>query len=240
MSEWHVRFLRVMQTARFAALVIILMSLSLVSVYGQGYPPSPSITKVPLLGTSGAPALAGNDYAGLITVLYADGQPVVLGSTKAYLAICSVTNSSLTGGGSYVAEQMNRTGCVSIETTLKQTAPGTYAYSFPIPALSGLVGIYVQAGGLADDNGRIFPSVDTQIGAYAAPTSSSSSAPAEESHPGTPVPQQSNLDAQPLTRQAVAAQPAGQSPIFTVAIALGVLGLAGIGLLIAPRRKNSG
>jgi len=206
-----------MQTARFVALAILLLSLSLVSVYGQGYPPDPSIIKVPLLGTSGAPALSGSNYAGLITVLYADGQPVVLGSNKVYLSLCSPTS------------------CVSIETKLIQTAPGTYAYSFVIPALSGTVTIYIQAGGLADDNGRIFPSVDTQIGAYAAPTSSSSSAPAV-----TPVSQQSNLDGQPLTRQAVAPQPAGQSPMFTVANVLAALGLAGIGLVVMPRRKTSG
>lgn len=208
-----------MQTIRFVVLGLLLLSLSVVSVSGQGYAPVPSIVKVPLLGTSGAPALAGSNYAGLISVLYADGQPVVLGSNKVFLNLCAPTS------------------CESIEVPLQQTGPGTYAYSFPIPALSGTVTIYVQAGGLADDNGRIFPSVDTQIGAYAAPTSSSSSLPAEESLPGTP---QQSTPVQPLTRQAVVAQPAGHSPIFTVGVVLAVLGLVGMSLLVVPRRKTSG
>lgn len=119
-----------MQTVRLVALGFLLLSLSVVSVSGQGYVPAPSIIKVPLLGTSGAPALAGKNYGGLITVLYADGQPVLLGSNNVYLSLCSETNTTQLSTQPYTSEFNGNQSCVTIETKLQQTAPGTYRIRF--------------------------------------------------------------------------------------------------------------
>jgi len=177
---------------------------------------------LPILGTTGSPALgAPSLYSGVISVLYADGTPVVLESNTVTLLLCS-------GGCDGVA---------TVTATLRQTSPGTYTYSFTPPSsVTGTVTIYVKAYALADDNGKIFPQVDTTIGtyAYAPSTMTGSSVPPATSPPpaGTPV-------APPLTSQAVntqPTQPATQaSPIEPLLIILSALAVAGSLLTVWKR-----
>jgi hypothetical protein len=198
------------------ALVVLTMFLAfgVASVYaatGEGQ------VGLPILSTTGAPALASPSlFSGAINVIYADGTPVVLSTNKVILNVCN-------------------TSCATLTATLTQTAPGSYTYSFTPPtSLTGTVTIYVKAYGLADDNGRMFPSVDTSIGTYgfapsittgtSAPIGTTSTPPA-----GTPV--------SPLTRQAVNSvqTPTQTFPIGALLAVLSVLGLAGC-LLILPSR----
>lgn len=207
-----------MRIVRYGALGLLLFSLSLACVFGKGYQIS-----VPILGTSGAPALASPTlFEGIITVLYADGSPVVLGSDQVYLNLCSSTGA-----------------CINVVSTLKPTAPGAYSYSFTPPtSLTGVVTVFVQSGSLEDDNGRIFPSVDTQIASYGSPTITSSSASVSQPQPDPPAAPQPASNQQPdLTRQAVPIQRTQQSPIFSIALALTVVVMAAAGLLILPRRR---
>jgi hypothetical protein len=176
---------------------------------------------LPILGTTGAPALAAPSlFSGVISVLYADGTPVVLESNRVTLNVC------------------NGSGCQTLTATLRQTSPGTYTYSFTPPSLTGTVTIYIKAYALADDNGRIFPQVDTSIGTYAyTPSTTSSSVPPATSAPpaGTPV-------APPLSSQAVNAQPTQTtqpttqaSPIEPLLIILSALAVAGSILVFSKR-----
>jgi hypothetical protein len=176
---------------------------------------------MPILSTTGAPALAGGAgapaiFSGAISVIYADGTPVVLSTNQVILKLCT-------------------TICVTVTASLTQTSPGIYTYSFLLPAsATGTVTIYVTAYGLADDDGRVFPSVDTSIGTYAyapsittgtsAPVGTTSKPPA-----GTPVSR--------LTRQAVDAvqTPTQTFPIGALLAVLSVFALAGC-LLILPAR----
>jgi hypothetical protein len=192
----------------------MLLTLGVTSVYantGEG------TVGLPILGTTGAPALASPSlFSGAMSVLYADGTPVVLSTNKVTLSICN-------------------TSCVTVTASLTQTAPGTYTYSFTPPtSLTGTVTIYIKAYGLADDNGRIFPSVDTSVGTYAfAPsTTTGTSAPIGTANApaGTPL--------SPLTSQAVntsKSQPTATFPIETLLITLSVLAVAGC-LLVIPKR----
>jgi hypothetical protein len=136
-----------MKILRFAPVIVLLFfSLSVASVFANSeYPIS-----IPILGTTGAPALGASGlFSGVMAVLYADGTPVVLSTNHVTLNLCT-------------------TSCTTVTVTLEQTAPGTYTYTFTPPTtLSGTITIYVQAENLADDNGRLFPSVDTSIGTYA-------------------------------------------------------------------------
>jgi len=220
-------------------LVILFFSLSVASVFAQQY-----AIAVPLLRTIGppvlgAPSLCGvsnitaayhpgpptysslpNNTAGcgVLSVWYADGRPVLLSTNLVTLSLCAAS-------------------CVSVSATLKQTAPGTYTYTFIPPAsLTGTVTLYLLAGSLADDNGIIFPSVTTQIGTYtySPPTTSGTSAPIGTSRPpaGTPVNQLNHV-----TRQAVDAiqTPTQTFPIQQLLAVLSALSLAGC-LLILPSR----
>ena len=194
------------------------LALGVVSVYantGEG------TVGLPILGTTGAPALAAPSlFSGVISVLYADGTPVVLESNRVTLNVC------------------NGSGCQTLTATLRQTSPGTYTYSFTPPSLTGTVTIYIKAYALADDNGRIFPQVDTSIGTYAyTPSTTSSSVPPATSAPpaGTPV-------APPLSSQAVNAQPTQTtqpttqaSPIEPLLIILSALAVAGSILVFSKR-----
>jgi hypothetical protein len=196
-------------------LVMITLAASLVSVYGNGY-----TVGLPILGTTGTPALASPSlFSGAITVLYADGTPVVLSTNHVTLNLCATT-------------------CQTVRSTLKQTAPGTYTYTFTPPtSITGTVTIYIQSGSLADDNGKIFPSVDTSIGTYAAPSASPSSAPATAPAPaqaGTPL----SLDSvnQAVNMSPSATPTTNQSPIVTVVAAVTVLAVLGCLLIIIPRR----
>jgi hypothetical protein len=194
--------------------LVMFLALGVVSVYantGEG------TVGLPILGTTGAPALASPSlFSGAISVLYADGTPVVLSTNKVTLYVCN-------------------TSCVTLTASLKQTAPGAYTYSFTPPtSLTGTVTIYIKAYGLSDDNGRIFPSVDTSIGTYAfAPsTTTGTSAPI-----GTTNVPPAGTPASPLTQQAVNSvqTPAQTFPIGALLAVLSVLALAGC-LLILPSR----
>jgi hypothetical protein len=178
----------------------------------------------PILGTTGYPALSGNHFTGIMTVLYADGMPVVLGSNKVTLLLCA-------------------SSCMTMNINLKQTAPGTYAYSFiPPQSLNGTITIAVMAGGLADDNGKIFPGVDTQIGTYATPGLGgySASAPSDQVYPANPpAAQQSNSVPQAVAQPTPAQSTVHQSSMVGMVIAVVVVLLAAGGLLILPTRRVS-
>lgn len=169
---------------------------------------------LPILGTTGAPALAAPSlFSGALSVLYADGTPVVLSTNQVTLSLCN-------------------TSCQTVTASVKQTAPGTYTYSFTPPAsMTGTVTIYIKANGLADDNGRVFPSADTSVGTYAfSPSTTSTSQQPASAPAGTPL--------APLTRQAVSttpSQPTTTSPVAALVVTLSVLAVAG-SLLVIPKR----
>jgi len=203
-----------MKGLRLVAFALVtFLALGVASVYANS---ADGNLGLPILGTTGAPALASPSlYSGTISVLYAEGTPVVLEANTVALDLCS-SNS-----------------CTSVTATLKQTSPGTYTYSFTPPSLTGTITIYIKAYALADDNGRIFPSVDTSIGSYAYTPSPASSVPPAAA--GTPVPQ--------LTSQAVntsptqTTQPAVQaSPIEPLLLLLAALSVAGSLLVVSKRR----
>jgi hypothetical protein len=195
-------------------LAVIMVATTIASVFAAGY-----TVATPLLGTSGAPALSGSQFTGIITVLYADGMPVVLAANKANLQLCA-------------------SSCIVEPVTLKQTAPGTYAYSFTPPSsLNGTITIAVLAGGLADDNGRIFPSVNTQIGTYATPglASAPANAPSGQALPASPVPQSNNVVGQAV---ALPQQPTQDSTTVEVVLAVTIILLVAGALLILPSRRR--
>jgi hypothetical protein len=202
-----------------AVTLVMFLVLGVASVYAN---PDGNLG-LPILGTTGAPALAGGApslFSGVISVLYADGTPVVLSTNQVTLNLCN-------------------TSCETLTASLTQTSPGTYTYSFTPPtALTGTVTIYIKAYGLADDNGRIFPSVDTSIGTYAYSPSTTSSS----QQLGTSLPPAGTPPA-PLTRQAVNTSqnpthpnnPTTTSPVEELLLTLGALTVAG-SLLVIPKR----
>ena len=202
---------------------------------------------IPILGTTGAPALASPSlFSGALSVLYADGTPVVLEANQVTLNLCTAGNSTTTPTNpttTYYYIRNNATSCVTVTATLRQTSPGSYTYSFTPPAsLTGTVTIYIKANGLADDNGLMFPSVDTSIGTYAfAPsTTSTSQQPSttntsrqpgtSEPPAGTPPPR---LAAQAVTTGQ--SQATASSPIEALLLTLSALAVAGC-LLVIPMR----
>jgi hypothetical protein len=117
-----------------------------------------------------------------------------------------------------------------VTATLTQTGPGTYSYSFTIPAgITGTVTIILPAGSLTDIHGRAFPSVNTVIGTF---TTGSASAPAiaassvKYSKESPSVMQ----TAQPLEQ---ASQP--QINLLIPAL-LALLSIAGLALLALPNK----
>jgi len=211
----------------------------------------------PILGTTGAPALAAGAppfFSGAISVLYADGTPVVLETNRLALDLCGSFNYNNTRTTTTTVILTTSTtwsnsssSCTTVSATLNQTAPGVYTYSFTPPSwLTGTITIYVKAYALADDNGRIFPQVDTSIGAYAytrAPTTGSS-VPSNSSLPaaGTPPLTSQAVNAQPVKAQSIPAQPTaatqpvtGASPIVPLLITLSVLAVAGSLLTVSKR-----
>ena len=199
-------------------LIVMFFALSVASVYanGNGY-----TFGIPILGTTGAPALASPSlFSGVVTVLYADGTSVVLQNTNHItFDLCAKT-------------------CVTVSATLKQTSPGTYTYTFTPPSLNGTVTIYVGAETLADDNGRVFPSVNTQIGTYAftPSTTTGTSAPVDQTRSTTPT-----AAAVPVTQEMRQAVPATQAPVMQTSLieelVLALSALAGVGLfLVLPSR----
>lgn len=211
-------------------LLLMFVSLGVASVFGN----AEYTIAQPILGTTGSPALASPSlYSGVITVLYADGATVVLSSNHVELELCSTfgnaTTTTTTITTTTTTMGLNST-CVSVTTRLKQTSPGTYSYSFTPPSLTGTVTIYVQAGSLADDNGRIFPSVNTQIGTYASPTTGSPSV-TGTSNPSLPASAPNHI------RQAVqAAHTTQASPILGIVAVLSGLMVAAC-LILRPRRR---
>jgi hypothetical protein len=195
------------------ALVVLTMFLAfgVASVYANS---ADGNLGLPILGTTGAPALAAPSlFSGALSVLYADGTPVVLSTNQVTLSLCN-------------------TSCQTVTASVKQTAPGTYTYSFTPPAsMTGTVTIYIKANGLADDNGRVFPSADTSVGTYAfSPSTTSTSQQPASAPAGTPL--------APLTRQAVSttpSQPTTTSPVAALVVTLSVLAVAG-SLLVIPKR----
>jgi len=194
---------------------LMFLSLGVASVFGN----AEYTIAQPILGTTGSPALASPSlYSGFLAVLYADGATVVLASNHVNLELCSTTT------------------CDAVTTTLKQTAPGTYSYSFTPPSLNGTITIYVQSGSLADDNGRIFPSVNTQIGTYASPTTGTLSA-TGTSHPSLPAAAPNQAKPAGEIRQAVQAAHASQaSPILEIVAVLSALVVAAC-LILRPWRR---
>jgi hypothetical protein len=210
-----------------AVTLVVFLALGVASVYAN---PDGNLG-LPILGTTGAPALAAPSlFSGAISVLYADGTPVVLQTNQITLDVCGAISNQTAARTQTNFIFTNQTyGCASVNAMLKQTAPGTYTYSFTPPTtIAGTVTIYIVANGLADDNGRVFPSVDTSIGTYAfAPstTTGTSASPA-----GTPLPS--------LTRQAVntSQTPTTQaSPVEALLLTLSALTVAGC-LLVIPKR----
>jgi len=198
-------------------LVMVTLAASMVSVYGNAYTPD-----IPILGTTGTPALAAPSlFSGLLTVNYANRQPVVLATDQVTLQLCSATS------------------CTPVTATLTLQSPGIYSYSFTPPSgLTGTVTIYVDAGTLADDNGKIFPSVNTAIGTYSAPSSNLASPAAETPTPGSPASLTPQTQPQDVVKQAVNVsqlQLGQTTPVWTVVAALIVLLAAGF-LLVIPRR----
>jgi hypothetical protein len=198
----------------FPLLAILFLSMGVASVFASGY-----TVGVPILGTTGAPALTSSMFSGEISVLYADGLPVVLSSYHLTFELCAST-------------------CMSVNTILKQLSPGVYAYTFiPPTTLTGIVTIYVTSGSLADDNGKIFPSVDTQVGTYALPSSSASSVPSD----------QNNLAPPPAVPSAEIQKAVNQTPALPqqasqqTSPAIGVLSilslLVAVGLVIVLTRR---
>jgi len=196
-------------------LFLMFLSLGVASVFGN----AEYTIAQPILGTTGSPALASPSlFSGVITVLYADGATVVLSTNHVTLELCSTTT------------------CDAVTTTLKQTSPGTYSYSFTPPSLNGTITIYVESGSLADDNGRIFPSVNTQIGTYASPTTGTLSA-TGTSHPSLPAVAPNQAKPAGEMRQAFqAAQTTQASPIVEIVAVLSALVVAGC-LILRPWRR---
>jgi len=198
---------------------------------------------IPILGTTGAPALGSPSlFSGAVSVLYADGTPVVLEANQVTLNLCTASNSTTTTPTtSYYYVRNNATSCVTVTAGLRQTSPGSYTYSFTPPAsLTGTVTIYIKAYGLADDNGLMFPSVDTSIGTYAfVPSPTSPSATSTSLQTGRSAPTaRTPLAHLGLTSQAVNTSQSPStttSPVVELLLTLSALAVAGC-LLVIPIR----
>lgn len=208
-----------MKILRFAPVIVLLFfSLSVASVFAN-----PEYTiGIPILGTTGAPALGASGlFSGVMSVLYADGTPVVLSTNHVTLNLCTTHCSG-----------------VPVAAILKQSAPGTYTYTFTPPTtLTGTITIYVQALSLADDNGRMFPSVDTSIGTYAytPTTTTGTSAPVV---PTTPNMAPTDKSLTPEIRQAVNTNQTPTAPTSLTESLLAVLSALAVAgcLLFLPSR----
>ena len=177
--------------------------------------PDPSIGDPPALASP-------NLISGAISIVYGDGSPMVLSTSQVTLTLCAAS-------------------CVSVPATLKQTGPGRYTYTFTPPSLTGTITVYLPAQSLADEWGRIFPSIDTQIGTYAnTPTTTTGSTTAVATTTGTTAAVASTA-VNPLTGQAVnTINPQTQTfPIEEFLAVLIVLALAGV-LLILPLKHPRG
>ena len=209
----------------FVMMGILFALLCVAPVFATGYGPVEPVIAVPIVnGPSGAPALVSTQMSGIFIVSY-------LGiHTNLRLVIQNdVTFFKVCGTG----------GCTSVRTTLVNTGPDTYSYTFTIPASpTGAVTIIIPAGALTDDFGRGFPTIDTQIGAYSLPGASSSSA-ASAPSPGSPqtAPQETGTYRLAVQTGKV---PSATWPALTQLVPVfAALGLACCGvLLVVPSKKR--
>jgi len=207
-----------------ATFALLILAVAVTPVFAQYASSDPNVKAPPILGTTGAPALSNPKlFSGAIDTLYANGRPVHLATLDVNLKLCSGDT------------------CVTVPTTLTQTDAGTYTYTIT-PPLTGTVTIYITAGDLQDTYGRVFPTVDTQIGTYTLPSGTSlgtgsSSENIDSTRPvSQPVSNVQGANPPRLTREAVTpAAPTQQSPILQVLSALTVLGLSAVGILFFPR-----
>ena len=173
----------------------------------------------PDLSIGDPPALASPTLiSGVVSIFYGDGSPAVLSTNQVTLTLCSVS-------------------CVSVPATLTQTSRGTYTYTFTPPPLTGTVTIYLPAESLADNWGRIFPSIDTQIGTYTnTPTTTTGSTTAVATIGTTAAGASTAVNR--LTGQAVDTINAQTQtfPVEEFLAVLIVLALAGV-LLILPQKR---
>jgi len=190
-------------------------------VFGTGYAPEPVIAIPIVNGAAGAPALVSTQMSGIFTVRFESIQsalPLVIQNDLTYFKVCG------TGG------------CANVLTKLTNTAPGTYSYSFQIPASpSGNVLIFIPARALIDEYGRAFPTMDTQIGAYSLPGAPPAATVATP--PGTPAADDSGTYRQAVQVGKVESigHPGLDQLIFLfVALALTCCGA----LLLAPSKKQ--
>lgn len=196
---------------------VLLFTTSIISVFAA-YSVGP-----PIIGSKGAPALNGHSspsqYAGIFTVTYANGRPVDLSLSQTYLRVCGST-------------------CVSVVATITQTAPGTYAYSYVDPSLEGTLTVEVPADSLVDDNGKPFPSVDTQVGAYFVPAKGAPPAAMKtQAVSTTATQQQSSSRLMRVAQEGVAQQETPFNQLM-LAVVVGVSVLAVCALVVLPSRKG--
>ena len=84
---------------------VIFLAFDVASVYASGT--GEGQVGLPILGTTGAPALVSPTlFSGAISVLYADGTPVVLSTNNVTLNLCNTVTS-----------------CVTVTASLTQTSP---------------------------------------------------------------------------------------------------------------------
>jgi len=174
--------------------------------------PSPSIGDPPAFASP-------NLISGAISIVYGDGSPAVLSTNQVTLTLCAAS-------------------CVSVPATLKQTGTGRYTYTFTPPPLTGTITVFLPAQSLTDVWGRIFPSIDTQIGTYTnIPTTTTTSTTAVATTTGT-TEGVANTAVDPLTGQAVNTinRQAQTFPLVEFLAVLIVLALVG-GLLILPQKR---
>jgi len=212
-----------MKTIRLvAALSVLLFTMSIASVFANGY-----AVGVPIIGAigaaaMGAPPLNGGvpPITGGLSFVYADQSPVFLVYNMVTFQLCTPTI------------------CENVQATLTRVQPRLYTYSFPMPqSISGAVTIIVPAYALTDENGKQFPSVDTVIGSYSAGTAPSTSNPPAPSQIN-PLPLMSQQSTQ-LYNQAVSPpQPNQGSVVVQAGVAVVILILGAGGLLILPRKRS--
>ena len=202
-------------------LATMLFVMSIGSVFASGYASGTPIIGLSTAAGIGPPPANGAPplVTGQVTLHYSDGAPVVLAYNIVPFELCT---TSL---------------CITVQATLKQVTPGTYAYSFQQPSLTGAITITITAYSLVENTiGKQFPSVDTVIGSIVLGSTSSSSQDTRQTSP-SPVPQQSQSNYQ-FNQAVPVAQPFHQSPVFQTVLAAIVIILAAGGLIVLPSRKK--
>ena len=197
------------------SILLLAVSLSSFSVFVAGYDPGGDPHQsTPIVKVAGAPAInatLGNETAGVFSLLYPNGVPVVLNNVQVNLRVCSST-------------------CTLVLATLTETAPGIFSYSFPLPSLAGAVTIILPAGSLTDSYGRLAPRVDTVIGSYFASggTNAGKEASSLSPQPWPGVLQQA---------QPVSDLPTANGFQVELIASILILALSTLGLLVLPAKK---